>query len=77
MSEPKVLNQKTDQQLTDQQLRINDAISREMYSIMSKYKNEADMSQEDKNRLTTLSNRSQRAVSAFIRMTNPGRRNNR
>lgn len=69
MSEPKSIR-KSFEQIVDQQMRLNNAISEEIYDIVKKYQSGKEMSDVDKERLRTLGSRGVRVTSAYIKMVN-------
>ena len=69
MSEPKSIR-KSLEQIVNQQMRLNNAISKESYDIVKKYQSGEEMSDEDKERLRTLGSRGVRVTSAYIKMVN-------
>ena len=73
MSEPKSIRKKTQEQLVNQQSRLMSTISNEMYRIATN----PNQTESDRQRLNTLSSRSDRVVRAYIRMANPNYRRNR
>ena len=70
MSEPKSIRKKSLEQIVDQQMRLNNAISKETYDIVKKYQSGEEMSDEDMERLRTLGSRGVRVTSAYINMVN-------
>ena len=70
MAEAKVVRRtKTADQITEQQIRLNNAIAREIHAISTQYPN-GNLPASAEARLRTLGQRGARVTDAYIRMIN-------